>query len=181
MKKIFKRRHHLGFTLIELLVVVSIISLLSSIVLAAVASARAKARDVVFIQSALELRNAIELYKNDHGYYPGENLSDPSFFQYYNVSDPTFHQASYDHVIVGPHFDFVSEMVPAYLPQLPRSKVQNKDFFYYHEAGIRCDNQTTDPPYIIVIEIESTSSNLPTLNNSPFGAHPFWRCISSVR
>jgi prepilin-type N-terminal cleavage/methylation domain-containing protein len=60
-----------GFTLIELLVVISIISLLSSIVLASVASARVKARDAVTVQNIKQLTLAMELYYNDYGFYPG--------------------------------------------------------------------------------------------------------------
>ncbi len=62
-----------GFTLIELLVVISIISFLSSIVLASLNTARAKARDVQRISDMKQLQNALELYRNDHGSYPVQN------------------------------------------------------------------------------------------------------------
>lgn len=52
-----------GFTLIELLVVVSIISLLSSIVLASIQDARYKAKLSALKQYAVQIRNAIELYR----------------------------------------------------------------------------------------------------------------------
>lgn len=51
-----------GFTLIELLVVIAIIGLLSSVVLASMNSARAKARDAVRISSLKTIQNALELY-----------------------------------------------------------------------------------------------------------------------
>lgn len=63
---IMKKR---GFTLIELLVVISIISLLSSVIMASVTSARMKARDVAVKQSILQLRNLIELGRNDVNNY----------------------------------------------------------------------------------------------------------------
>ncbi len=59
-----------GFTLIELLVVVSIISLLASVVLASLNSARAKGRDAKRLQDITQIRTALELYYNDFGQYP---------------------------------------------------------------------------------------------------------------
>lgn len=55
-----------GFTLIELLVVISIISLLSSVVLASLQDARTKAQVTAFKQYGLQLINAIELYRLDN-------------------------------------------------------------------------------------------------------------------
>ncbi len=59
-----------GFTLIELLVVISIISLLSSIVLTSVNSARAKARDARRLADLRQIQNALALYYEDHQAYP---------------------------------------------------------------------------------------------------------------
>jgi len=63
-------KHKKGFTLIELLVVISIISLLSSIILTTVNSARAKARDAVRKSDMNQIKMALDLYYNDHGLYP---------------------------------------------------------------------------------------------------------------
>lgn len=67
------RSNHLsrtGFTLIELLVVISIISLLSSIVLTSVNSARGKARDARRLADLRQIQNALALYYEDNGSYP---------------------------------------------------------------------------------------------------------------
>lgn len=75
MKNIFKTNRSSGFTLIELLVVISIISFLSSIVLASLNTARTKARGVAKLQEFKQVQLALEQYKSDNGYYPQENNS----------------------------------------------------------------------------------------------------------
>jgi len=59
-----------GFTLIELLVVVAIISLLSSVVMASLNSARAKGRDAKRVSDLRQVQNALELYYSGSGSYP---------------------------------------------------------------------------------------------------------------
>lgn len=63
-----------GFTLIELLVVISIISLLSSVVLASLNSARARARDAQRSSDVRQMQLALELYRNTNGGYPSSYL-----------------------------------------------------------------------------------------------------------
>lgn len=65
-----------GFTLIELLVVISIISLLSSIILSATASARKQARDSKRIQDINTLLAAMETYRTDKGFLPPNEHDD---------------------------------------------------------------------------------------------------------
>lgn len=59
-----------GFTLIELLVVIAIIGILSGVVLASISTARMKARDIRRVADLAQIRNALEMYFDDRGYYP---------------------------------------------------------------------------------------------------------------
>lgn len=59
-----------GFTLIELLVVVAIISLLSSVILASLTSARSKGRDAKRASDVHQLKIALAYYYDANGSYP---------------------------------------------------------------------------------------------------------------
>ncbi|OHA03619.1 MAG: hypothetical protein A3J58_00850 [Candidatus Sungbacteria bacterium RIFCSPHIGHO2_02_FULL_52_23] len=61
-----------GFTLIELLVVISIISLLATVVLASLNSARIKARDARRIADFQAVQRALAFYFDKYGRYPNE-------------------------------------------------------------------------------------------------------------
>lgn len=108
MEKVLNKKH--GFTLIELLVVVAIISLLSSIVMASLNSARSKARDAARSESIHSVQIAVEMYYNEHGMYPtdlveltpqyiGELPTDPtnsssySYFFFPNSPNPALSYA----------------------------------------------------------------------------------------
>lgn len=73
--KILRNKNKAGFTLIELLVVIAIIGLLASVVLLALNSARAKARDAKRIADIRQLASALELYFNDNSHYPTNSAS----------------------------------------------------------------------------------------------------------
>ncbi len=83
---IFKKNKAKGFTLIELLVVIAIIGILSSVVLASLNSARAKARDARRLSDLHQIRNALELYASDNnGAYPTGYVN-----TYYWISDNNY-------------------------------------------------------------------------------------------
>ncbi len=59
-----------GFTLIELLVVIAIISILASVVLANLGSARQKGRDGKRVSDVKQIQLALELYYDTNSQYP---------------------------------------------------------------------------------------------------------------
>lgn len=66
------KRSTKGFTLIELLVVIAIIGILSSVVLASLATARKKARDANRISDLKNVQLALELYYDGNQLYPDQ-------------------------------------------------------------------------------------------------------------
>lgn len=65
-----------AFTLVELLVVIAIIGILSSVVLASLGTARAKARDSKRVSDIKQLQLALELFAdNCYGQYPNRNVT----------------------------------------------------------------------------------------------------------
>lgn len=73
-----RSRKIFGFTLIELMVVISIISLLSSVLLANLNTARMKARDAERLTATRSVINAFELYYAKYKHYPCSNVIESS-------------------------------------------------------------------------------------------------------
>jgi prepilin-type N-terminal cleavage/methylation domain-containing protein len=68
MKKINKNR---GFTLVELLVVISIIAILSSVLATGYVTSQKNARDAARKLNLKSIADALNMYYNDYGTYPG--------------------------------------------------------------------------------------------------------------
>lgn len=67
-----------GFTLVELLVVISIIAVLSVVGMALFTSAQKNARDARRRLDIKAIHNALEMYYNQNGSYPGSPYDQPS-------------------------------------------------------------------------------------------------------
>ncbi len=70
-----KTNYKKAFTLVELLVVISIITFLSSLVMASVSSAKIKANDAIIAQDVRQVQTATELYYTDKRSYPTTTIS----------------------------------------------------------------------------------------------------------
>jgi prepilin-type N-terminal cleavage/methylation domain-containing protein len=104
-----------GFTLIELMVVIAIIGLLSSVVLANVILARAKAANARRLQDVRSYITAFEFFLNDKGYYPypGNTTTSHCLGKNYPTNDC--------HTITFPvPFDNITNnLIAPYIPGLP--------------------------------------------------------------
>ncbi|MDO8565102.1 MAG: prepilin-type N-terminal cleavage/methylation domain-containing protein [bacterium] len=89
--RIISLQYKRGFTLIELLMVVALISLLSSLIATSVFSSRIKANDARRMSDLEQVRNALELFHSDNGYYPPSGCGwDCTGYNYsYIASGPT--------------------------------------------------------------------------------------------
>ena len=114
-----------GFTLIELLVVVSIIGLLSSVVLASLNSARAKARDAHRRVELRQVATALELYYDSNGSYPITT----TWYGPFSMHNNTYVQSS------GP-LGWIPNLAPTYISQLPSDpKPLGVDTSYYYYSN----------------------------------------------
>lgn len=123
-------RAQAGFTLIELLVVIAIIGMLSSVVLASLNTARAKARDARRLSDMSQVRTALELYYSDNNNrYPPEG--------------------------VGTYFvrDIATALAPSYIAQTPSDPLyagQTNDYMYH----LNPSTQT----YILMVRLEKNTT-----------------------
>lgn len=138
-----------GFTLIELLVVIAIISLLSSVVLASLNSARSKARDARRIADIRQIQTALELYYDSYGNYPVMTESECGGTEGYTVSNNNFMQM------------LVTNKFLATYPVDP--------------AGTNCNLQYTatgdQKGYVVFVHFELKP------NTGCNGNAPYWSCI----
>jgi prepilin-type N-terminal cleavage/methylation domain-containing protein len=126
-----------GFTLIELLVVIAIIGILSSVVLAALNTARLKSRDALRVQELDELQTALEDYYADNGAYP---VSLNGQLDYESACSPLSSGVVWNG---GPggytgSTAWIPNLAPKYIPTLPTDPSVNGSTatcFTYYSSG----------------------------------------------
>lgn len=156
------KKYKKGFTLIELLVVISIISLLSSIVMVSVTSARDKAKQNAFRSEVMQFVNALELFRNDYGDYPYEDAIQDEPFSYIVYNNNTYFTNG-----TGQYYpNFVAEM-KKYIQTFPNPRGGNaNNAFMYLRNGVsslgetyRCRGSSGMPKYVIMISPTYWGSN----------------------
>ena len=100
----------LGFSLIELLIVIAMIGLLSSLLLANLQGARARARDAQRKSDLKQLKTALRMYYNDNQAYP--------------LSDDT------NHLIDGYDWSDQFSSTTVYMKNLPMDPIPTQDYYY---------------------------------------------------
>jgi len=147
-----------AFTLVELLVVISIISLLTSIVLASLNDARAKARDVRRLTDMKAIQTALELRFSDTNSYP----SAPSGGGYKsNHSGCPWQNVACD------DNGFRTALVPKYIAGLPLDPINDAGHYYRYER-IVCGGTVT---YIVAVKKFEANPNIFNPNTCNFGTN----------
>ncbi len=134
-----------GFTLIELLVVIAIISILSSVVLTSLNTARVKARDARRVADIKQIETALEMYFNDNGNYPS-----------------IVHGLGYDttciSLIVGcghcQRWCALETALAPYISKLPRDPLGTGQSNYYYAYS----SNTNDQMYGLMTVLENSST-----------------------
>ncbi|TSC77748.1 MAG: putative General secretion pathway protein GspG [Parcubacteria group bacterium Gr01-1014_33] len=110
-KKTVRFSYGAGFTLIELLVVIAIISVLASVVLASVNSARAKARDARRLSDMKQIQLALQLFYDTNNRYPSvaESGDDPGLAGWRVSFLP----------------NFLAALTPTYMPIIPGDPINS--------------------------------------------------------
>lgn len=163
--------HERGFTLIELLVVISIIALLSTIIMTAVEDNRIKAKDRALVASAIQLRNALELYKSDNGFYP--ILSTPTK----NAICTSMSCDSEAQTLKNKLAPYISDILKPPYPSTNYVYATSGATSPLPNISRRCEGQNKDPEYMILIQTKKDKSFLGYLYNGFL--NPTYRCLSS--
>lgn len=162
-----QKKSHSGFSLIEILVVISIIGILAAILIFNFQEARMGARDKARKADLQSLQLALELYKTQNGRYPAQGCG---------VTFPQWagSESSYSgHPSVTPCVDnYISGLVPEYLPQLP-SEVSSEKSAKGYAYIVAADGSSYK-----VITHHSIESEFITGYQDEYARYPKSTCVS---
>jgi prepilin-type N-terminal cleavage/methylation domain-containing protein len=170
-----------GFTLIELLVVISIISLLSSVVLATVNSARGKARDAKRAEQRLQVETALNFYYNDFGTWPSSGGGASLGFKCFGA--PTT-ESCFQGTVVG-YDPLVTSMRP-YMSTYPTvdgnagSVAYNRFLYSSYIAAGDLGAGTLEGAYLVWFKENTMTTTECHSKLAPQFSSPYWYCYEFV-
>ena len=147
-----------GFTLIEILIVVAIIAILASVVIVGLGPTQQAGRDARRLADLHEIQNAIELYYNKCGFYPGGAVSGAACATALPAAD-AFPAGNAQTSVYGA---VAKEIIGAALGvnNMPQDPASGKSYMY------RVNPAASPTTYIIAANLES-SGNASFTNYNP--------------
>jgi prepilin-type N-terminal cleavage/methylation domain-containing protein len=147
-----------GFTLIELLVVIAIISILASVVLSSLNSARAKARDVRRIEDFKQIQLALELFRDDFGRYPNDNDYEANT----GFPEPNFEKYKFDYSSDG---NFLQPLIDGgYLSSMILDPLNTGGAVYYGGEVYAYGASDSGKYYMLMANFETKDHSLSVQN-----------------
>ncbi len=113
-----------GFTLIELLIVIAIVGTLSTVVLASLNTARAKARDSARVSNIKQVQTALSMYHSDAGSYPISA----------NDGDWAGNMTEYGALPTTGSGGYIPNLAPNYIRELPVDPKQTESTGYVYKS-----------------------------------------------
>jgi prepilin-type N-terminal cleavage/methylation domain-containing protein len=178
-----RRAQTQGFTLVDLLITIAIMSMLSSLVLASLNTAREKALNAVRANDLQQIHTALELYYTEHGYYPrqeGNPANDPDGDPGNGIEfEPSWFSDNFDNNgsngVVGDDFtEALSDLVTdQYLPYIPNDPFyendNNREYVYATDASVvgpdendyfACGDKRITKYALLILNTDSQVSNM---------------------
>jgi type II secretory pathway pseudopilin PulG len=143
-------------------VVIAVIGILSSVAMTSLNGARKKARDIRRLSDMEQIRNALELYKLDHGEYPEEDSTGPWGGDW---------EMSWED---GQEFLTILETGGYFPDGVPLDPVNNTSYYYayyvYGQGDSECDTAGGEYYVLAVSDMEGSGR--------PYVGSPGWSCPS---
>lgn len=141
-----------AFSLIELLIAIAIIMILTVIVVFGVQNAGLRARDDQRRADLDKMRSILEIYRKDHGAYPGIVVPPNELNCDSSVGALTSQPCASGETLTGFGTDWgyqetagypseiATGLVPTYVSELPLDPLNNETYYYFYEPACNQDD-----------------------------------------